>query len=108
MLGAAIPAWPVVTGAEAAGHDLLGAAIPAWPVETGAAAAGQVLLGAAGACAAGKVFTGACAAGKVFTGPWAAGKVFVCADAVAAKPKLSTVAALVPIKRLNVIDAIST
>ena len=90
MLGAAIPAWPVVTGALTAGKVLLGAT-PAWPVATGA----------------GRVFEGteSCDAGA---GPWAAGKVFVCADAVAAKPKLSIVAVLVPIKRLNVIDAIST
>jgi hypothetical protein len=32
----------------------------------------------------------------------------VCADAVVANPKPSIVAAVVPIKRLNVMDAIST
>jgi hypothetical protein len=83
----------------------------ACPVDTGTPLAGQVLLGAAGACAAGQVLLGAAgawAAGMVFIGPCAAGIVFICADAVAAKPKLSTVAALVPIKRLNVIDALST
>jgi hypothetical protein len=49
------------------------------------------------------VFTGA-------SGAWGAGMVLTgaCADAVAAKPKLSTVAVVVPIKRLNVIDAFST
>jgi hypothetical protein len=91
LLGAAIPAWPVVTGALTAGKVLLGAT-PAWPVATGA----------------GRVFEGteSCDAGA---GPWAAGNVFgACADAEAAKPKLSTAAVVVPIKRLNVIDAIST
>jgi hypothetical protein len=55
-----------------------------------------------GACAAGVTFEGICAAGIVF--------VVVCADcalADAAKPRLSSAAVVVPIKRLNVIDAVS-
>jgi hypothetical protein len=43
---------------------------------------------------------GACAAGKLFWG--------VCASADETTPTLNTVAAVVPIKRLNVIDADST
>jgi hypothetical protein len=48
-------------------------------------------------------FEGACGAGKVLPAVCA-----VCADAAAANPMLSTVAVVVPIKRLNVIDAFST
>ena len=43
-----------------------------------------------------------------FTGGACRRSVLVCADAVTATPKPSTVAMVVPIKRLNVIDAIST
>jgi hypothetical protein len=71
----------------------------------GACAAGRVLTGAVGYWADGWLLTGAvgaCAAGRVLTGVCAD-----CADADAATPKLSTVAVVVPIKRLNVIDAFS-
>src|SRR5262245_23115063 len=66
----------------------------------GACAAGMAFDGAAGGCAAGYDFPGACAAGRAFPA--------ACANAVDTIPKPNTVAAVVPIKRLNVIDAYST
>jgi hypothetical protein len=72
----------------------------------GACAVGVVLDGAAGAWAAGMVLLGAegaCAAGVVLYGAWGV----ACANAGAAKPQLTTAAAVVFIKPLSVIVAFS-
>jgi hypothetical protein len=89
--------WPAgVTFDGAAGY---------WP-------AGVTFDGAAGYWPAGVTADGPWLDGVDFEGPCGAGKVFpgICGDcalAEPAKPKLSSAAEVVPIKRLNVIDAFS-